>query len=45
MKFSKEDHIALIKLMYELTVIPELELSLVQKFANQLVSLLKLVLK
>ncbi|KAK3093564.1 hypothetical protein FSP39_017345 [Pinctada imbricata] len=41
MKFSKEDHIALIKLLFELTTIPELEVSLVQKFACQLVGLLK----
>ncbi|XP_060063003.1 proteasome activator complex subunit 4-like [Ylistrum balloti] len=41
LKFAKEDHIALIKLMYELILIPDLELSLIQMFANQLISLLK----
>jgi len=41
MKFSKEDHIALIKLLYELIVVPDLELSLVQKFAPRLTALLK----
>jgi proteasome activator subunit 4 len=41
MKFSKEDHLALINLVYELVVMPELELSLVQKYATQLISLLK----
>lgn len=41
MKFSKEDHLALIHLMYELVVMPELELSLVQKYASQLIGLLK----
>ena len=41
MKFSKEDHLTLINLMYELVVMPELELSLVQKYATQLISLLK----
>ncbi|VDI21300.1 proteasome activator subunit 4 [Mytilus galloprovincialis] len=41
MKFCKEDHLALINLMYELVVMPELELSLVQKFAAMLINLLK----
>lgn len=41
LKFSKEDHIAFIHLLYELTVTPDLELSLVQKFATQLSRLLK----
>ncbi|XP_062621766.1 LOW QUALITY PROTEIN: proteasome activator complex subunit 4B-like [Saccostrea cucullata] len=41
MKFSKEDHILFIKLLFELTTIPDLELSLVPKFATQLVALLK----
>jgi proteasome activator subunit 4 len=41
MKFSKEDHILFIKLLFELTTIPDLELSLVPKFSSQLVALLK----
>ena len=41
LKFSKEDHIALIHLLYELCMMPDLEVSLVQKFANQLIGLLK----
>ena len=41
LKFSKEDHLALIHLLYELCVMPDLEVSLVQKFANQLIELLK----
>ncbi|KAJ8309114.1 hypothetical protein KUTeg_013988 [Tegillarca granosa] len=41
MKFSKEDHVLLIKYLFELVVMPDLELSLVQKFAHQLILLLK----
>lgn len=41
LKFSKEDHLALVHLLYELCVMPDLEISLVQKFANQLIELLK----
>ncbi|KAL5009261.1 hypothetical protein ScPMuIL_014842 [Solemya velum] len=39
--FSKADHLTLVHLMFELTTIPDLELSLVQKYANQLIHLLK----
>ncbi|EFN87710.1 proteasome activator complex subunit 4B [Harpegnathos saltator] len=41
MKFSKEDHIILIKLMYELVTIPNLEPELVNKFSSVLLSLLR----
>ena len=41
LKFSKEDHICFIKLVYELILIPDLEPSLVALFANTLSSLLK----
>ncbi|RLU16905.1 hypothetical protein DMN91_010974 [Ooceraea biroi] len=41
MKFSKEDHIAFVKLMYELITIPNLNLELVNKFGTTLVLLLK----
>ncbi|KAL6256285.1 hypothetical protein P5V15_012401 [Pogonomyrmex californicus] len=41
MKFSKEDHIAFVKLMYELVTIPKLEANLFNKFGNVLVTLLK----
>ena len=41
LKFSKEDHVNFIHLLYELTVIPDLEMSLVSKFASQLSGLLK----
>lgn len=41
LKFSKEDHVLLIKLLFELSTIPDLELSLVPKFSTQLVALLK----
>ncbi|XP_049827617.1 proteasome activator complex subunit 4-like [Schistocerca gregaria] len=41
LKFSKEDHIAFIHLMYELTTIPSLEPWLVSKFANVSICLLK----
>ncbi|XP_070577632.1 proteasome activator complex subunit 4-like isoform X2 [Ptychodera flava] len=40
-KFSKEDHVLLIKLVYELLTIPDLEFKLVQKFAQLLITLLK----
>ncbi|KAK7466612.1 hypothetical protein BaRGS_00037269 [Batillaria attramentaria] len=39
---SKEDHLLLVHLMFELTVSPKLELSLVQKFSGTLCTLLKL---
>jgi len=41
MKFSKEDHILLINLVLEIMTIPELDFSLVQKFAQLLTTLLK----
>ncbi|KAL4238306.1 Proteasome activator complex subunit 4 [Mactra antiquata] len=41
MKFCKEDHLNFIHLMYELTTIPDLEVSMVSKFASQLSGLLK----
>ncbi|XP_071454240.1 proteasome activator complex subunit 4-like [Hetaerina americana] len=41
MKFSKEDHIILIKLMYELVTIPDLEPWILNKFAQVLIILLK----
>jgi hypothetical protein len=40
LKFSKEDHIAFIKMLYELVTIPMLEPYLVNKFASTLVELL-----
>ncbi|CAH4031865.1 unnamed protein product [Pieris brassicae] len=41
LKFGKEDHIAFIKLAYELVLIPELEPCKVQKFATLFVMLTK----
>lgn len=41
MKFSKEDHILLVKLMYELITIPNLEPHLVTEFGATLIILLK----
>lgn len=41
MKFSKEDHITFIKLMYELVTIPNLNPNLVKKFSTTLMLLLK----
>ncbi|XP_018576290.1 proteasome activator complex subunit 4 [Anoplophora glabripennis] len=41
MKFSKEDHIALIKLFYELVTIPDLEPTRINKCATTLIQLLK----
>ncbi|XP_053094465.1 proteasome activator complex subunit 4B isoform X1 [Pangasianodon hypophthalmus] len=40
-KFSKEDHVLFIKLLYELVTIPELEISMLQGFARLLITLLK----
>nr|XP_015218489.1 PREDICTED: proteasome activator complex subunit 4 isoform X1 [Lepisosteus oculatus] len=40
-KFSKEDHVLFIKLLYELVTIPKLEISMMQGFARLLISLLK----
>ncbi|KAL4641227.1 proteasome activator complex subunit 4 [Arapaima gigas] len=40
-KFSKEDHVLFIKLLYELVTIPKLEISMMQGFARLLVNLLK----
>ena len=41
MKFSKEDHLLLINLTLEMMTIPEMDFSLVQKFAQLLTTLLK----
>ncbi|XP_024887172.1 proteasome activator complex subunit 4B-like [Temnothorax curvispinosus] len=41
MKFSKEDHIAFVKLMYELVTISNLDTCLVNKFSATLILLLK----
>lgn len=41
MKFSKEDHIGLIKLYYELITIPDLEPTRIMKCASTLTQLLK----
>lgn len=41
LKFSKEDHITFVKLMYELVMIPDLEPYLVHKFSNVFTLLLK----
>ncbi|XP_077341678.1 proteasome activator complex subunit 4 [Lithobates pipiens] len=40
-KFSKEDHVLFVKLLYELVTIPKLEISMMQGFARLLVQLLK----
>ncbi|XP_025720971.1 proteasome activator complex subunit 4-like [Callorhinus ursinus] len=40
-KFSKEDHVLFIKLLYELVSIPKLEISMMQGFARLLINLLK----
>ncbi|KAI0208909.1 Proteasome activator complex subunit 4A [Lamellibrachia satsuma] len=40
-KFSKEDHVLFIRLVYELLTIPDLDYSLVQKFSQLLITLLK----
>ncbi|KAM4771368.1 proteasome activator complex subunit 4 [Rhinophrynus dorsalis] len=40
-KFSKEDHILFVKLLYELVTVPKLEISMMQGFARLLISLLK----
>ncbi|XP_036438981.1 proteasome activator complex subunit 4A isoform X1 [Colossoma macropomum] len=40
-KFSKEDHVLFIKLLYELVTLPKLEISMMQGFAHLLISLLK----
>nr|DBA27145.1 TPA: hypothetical protein GDO54_011320 [Pyxicephalus adspersus] len=42
-KFSKEDHVLFVKLLYELVTIPKLEISMMQGFARLLVSLLNSV--
>jgi hypothetical protein len=41
MKFSKEDHLTFIHLMYQLVTIPNLEPWLVSKFSQTLIILLK----
>uniref|UniRef100_A0A3B3B675 Proteasome activator subunit 4a n=1 Tax=Oryzias melastigma TaxID=30732 RepID=A0A3B3B675_ORYME len=40
-KFSKEDHVLFIKLLYELVTIPRLEISIMQGLARLLINLLK----
>ncbi|XP_062464948.1 proteasome activator complex subunit 4 isoform X1 [Pezoporus occidentalis] len=40
-KFSREDHVLFIKLLYELVTIPRLEISMMQGFARLLINLLK----
>uniref|UniRef100_A0A8C5A3D9 Proteasome activator subunit 4 n=1 Tax=Gadus morhua TaxID=8049 RepID=A0A8C5A3D9_GADMO len=40
-KFSKEDHVLFIKLLYELVTIPKLEISMMQGLARLLINLLK----
>ncbi|XP_054654643.1 proteasome activator complex subunit 4A [Dunckerocampus dactyliophorus] len=40
-KFSKEDHVLFIKLLYELVTIPGLEISMMQGLARLLINLLK----
>ncbi|XP_062859085.1 proteasome activator complex subunit 4B isoform X2 [Trichomycterus rosablanca] len=40
-KFSKEDHVLFVKLLYELVTIPKLEISMMQGFARLLINLLK----
>ncbi|XP_028325388.1 proteasome activator complex subunit 4A isoform X1 [Gouania willdenowi] len=40
-KFSKEDHVLFIKLLYELITIPKLEISMMQGLARLLINLLK----
>uniref|UniRef100_A0A3Q0SVQ3 Proteasome activator subunit 4 n=1 Tax=Amphilophus citrinellus TaxID=61819 RepID=A0A3Q0SVQ3_AMPCI len=41
-KFSKEDHVLFIKLLYELVTIPKLEISMMQGLARLLINLLNL---
>ena len=41
MKFSKEDHILFIHLLFELVTIPDLEISLVVRYSQMIVTLLK----
>uniref|UniRef100_UPI00358F6C57 proteasome activator complex subunit 4 isoform X3 n=1 Tax=Myxine glutinosa TaxID=7769 RepID=UPI00358F6C57 len=40
-KFSKEDHVVFVKLVYELVTIPKLDVGILQSFAHLLVTLLK----
>ncbi|XP_043911057.1 proteasome activator complex subunit 4 [Protopterus annectens] len=40
-KFSKEDHVLFIKMLYELVTVPRLEISMMQGFARLLINLLK----
>ncbi|CAL8299965.1 unnamed protein product [Merluccius merluccius] len=40
-KFSKEDHVLFIKLLYELVTIPKLEISMMQGLSRLLINLLK----
>ncbi|XP_063300040.1 proteasome activator complex subunit 4 [Pelobates fuscus] len=40
-KFSKEDHVLFVKLLYEMVTIPKLEISMMHGFARLLINLLK----
>lgn len=42
-RFSKEDHILFIKLLYELVTLPNLEPHMMQSYAKLLIQLLKWV--
>lgn len=42
-RFSKEDHILFIKLLYELVMLPNLEPYMMQSYARLLIQLLKWV--
>lgn len=42
-RFSKEDHILFIKLLYELVTLPNLEPHMMQSYARLLIQLLKWV--
>ncbi|XP_069464332.1 proteasome activator complex subunit 4 isoform X2 [Ambystoma mexicanum] len=40
-KFSKEDHVRFVRLLYELVTIPKLEIGMIQGFSRMLINLLK----
>uniref|UniRef100_A0A673KSV0 Proteasome activator complex subunit 4A n=1 Tax=Sinocyclocheilus rhinocerous TaxID=307959 RepID=A0A673KSV0_9TELE len=40
-KFSKEEHVHFVRLLYELVTIPKLEISMMQSFARLLITMLK----
>lgn len=42
-RFSKEDHVLFIKLLYELVTLPDLEPHMMQNYARLLIHLLKWV--